>query len=144
MENKEILQQTEIIKGERDWFLQTLVNIANKSDLSIGLTIITHGFLVSGEVIGGKTYFEKFGEEMGTLVSETTEGISVSEHFKKMGDDVYSEEKIDDNPSFIHFKNAKFFQTSGEPIPNNRGVLWRGKISEVSGYSLGKLSKNEE
>lgn len=143
MENQEIIQKVEIIKGEKDWFLETLVNIVNNNDLSIGLTIVTHGFLVSGDIIGGKIYFEDFGKEMQSIVSETSEGVSISEHFKKMGDEIYSEEKMDKNPSFIHFKNAKFFHTSGEPVPNNRGVLWRGKISEVSGYSLGKLSKNE-
>ncbi|MBP0716154.1 hypothetical protein J8I33_22850 [Burkholderia sp. AcTa6-5] len=43
-------------------------------------------------------------------------------------------------PQYIHIKGARFFSNSGNPIPGNGGVWWRGRISEVDGFCLGELS----
>mgnify|MGYP003635604363 CR=1 FL=1 len=145
MEDKKEDLKNEIIKTEKDWFLQDLVGMVNNSNLTIGLTIVTHGFLVSGTLIGGKQYFIGFGEEMDTGIGETDNGKTIRENFEKIGTEIYSEEKQkkDGNPTFIHFKEAKFFHPNGNPIPGNRGVWWRGRISEVSGFSLGTLNAEQ-
>ncbi|KKK92070.1 hypothetical protein LCGC14_2706590, partial [marine sediment metagenome] len=31
-----------------------------------------------------------------------------------------------------------------KPIPSNAGVCWRGKISAVDGFTLGKLSSSDD
>ncbi len=46
-------------------------------------------------------------------------------------------------PQFIHLIESRHFSPGGQPLPNNRSVLWRGKINVVSGFSLGSLSAEE-
>jgi hypothetical protein len=142
MEDLNNENKLEPIKVEKDWFLQNIVEMVNSTNItSIGFTVLTHGFLVSGDLIGGKEYFREFGTEMSMISTTPQDTI---EAFSKIGDNVYSDENRDGDPSYVHFKDAKFFHPNGKPIPDNRGVLWRGRISEISGFSLGKLSVNEQ
>ncbi len=146
-EKEENLIKNEEILFGRDWFLQTLVNMANSSH-SIGfcgIPLLTHGFLVSGQLISGKDYFHGFAEVFSGGLSdadiETKENVKDS--FIKMGNNVYEKLKDEDNPTppaYIHLSEAKFFHPNGNPIPSNEGVFWRGRISEISGFSLGSLS----
>ncbi len=43
-------------------------------------------------------------------------------------------------PQFIHLIDSRCFSPGGQPLPSNRGVLWRGKVNAVSGFTLGSLS----
>ena len=47
----------------KDWFLQDLIEIVNSGKMSFDVTLTVGGFLVSGTLVGGKEYFEGFGEE---------------------------------------------------------------------------------
>lgn len=42
-------------------------------------------------------------------------------------------------PCYIHLVNAQVFYPNAQPIPGNRGVAWRGKISSVDAFWHGKL-----
>ncbi len=41
-------------------------------------------------------------------------------------------------PSFIHLKKATVRSPSGS-LPSNDGMLWRGRLTEVSGFMLGSI-----
>ena len=127
----------------QDWFLCSLVDMVNQGGFSFGITLNVGGFLISGELIGGKAYFEGFGSELAGVFKDAEAAKRVKEGYAKAGEDIYSEKTEDkkDMPvMFIHMKNTKFYNTSGKPIPDNRGVWWRGRISEVSGFVIGKLA----
>jgi hypothetical protein len=49
--------------------------------------------------------------------------------------------KTEDVPPayYVHLMDARFFNTTGNPIPGNRGVWWRARLAEVSGFSMGVL-----
>lgn len=53
---------TSVDAAPLDWFLQSLVNMANTDSLQIGITLQVSGLLVSGVLVGGKAYFEGFAE----------------------------------------------------------------------------------
>ena len=138
MDNKVAL--TEVVNAdERDWFLQDLIEIANSGKMSFDITLTVGGFLVSGTLVGGKEYFEGFGEEFSFGLKEAA-AEKVKAAFAKNGK-VYDTSANSPSmlPSYIHLKNAHFFHTSGSPVPENRGVWWRGRVSEVTGFSLGAL-----
>jgi hypothetical protein len=126
-----------------DWFLQILVNIVNTSDTEIGVTLQVGGFLVSGRLVGGAKYFDGFAADFANSLrgdQESTEYIRSA--FSSYGEQLYSTTgETDAGPLYIHVKEARFFNTSGKPIPANRGVWWRGRLSEVSGFILGSLSE---
>ncbi|CAN7752546.1 hypothetical protein D9M68_412210 [compost metagenome] len=54
-----------------------------------------------------------------------------------------SEDEQQTPPTYIHLRGAKFFGPGGEAIAinNGAGMLWRGRIAEVSGFLLGTFSK---
>jgi hypothetical protein len=87
-----------------------------------------NGFLVSGMTISGDAYFEQ-------LVAEFSERFTDDEIVKPK-----DLEEPELSPMFIHLKDARFFHNSGAPIPGNDPVLWRGRISEVSGFSLKEMT----
>lgn len=126
--------------GAPDWFLAALVGIAN-SGASFGITLQVGGFLVSGTLVGGVEYFEGFASDFASAFSDPelaeeyrTAFAAGAEHYRNVPEDKRS------NVSYVHLKEARFFNTSGKPIPGNRGVWWRGRLSEVSGFVLGSLS----
>lgn len=129
--------------GKQDWFLQKLVNIVNGNDVEFGITLNVGGFLVSGLIVSGHKYFENFANEFCLAFNFGEQKDDIFKSFADLGL-LYTKEKKDDDPPpmYIHMKNAKFYNTNGSPIPNNTGIWWRGRVSEVSGFTLGILSKN--
>jgi hypothetical protein len=138
--------QNTTIEDNGDWFLQSLINIVNGKDLEIGITLNVGGFLVSGLLVSGHRYFEAFGQEFSSAFTETDVVQSIKESFSMYGV-IYTQERSQDEdvppPNYIHLRNAKFFNTNGNPLPGNRGVWWRGRVSEVSGFMLGNLSSDQ-
>lgn len=126
-----------------DWFLQSLVSMANNG-VEVGVTLQVSGLLVSGVLAGGKAYFEGFAEDFSSGLNDPETAKSVRDSFAKYGE-IYKNEGDDAPPlpQYIHLKNARFFNTSGNPIPGNKGVWWRGRISEVAGFTLGSLGPAE-
>lgn len=124
-----------------DWFLQKLVSTANNAGLEIGITLYIGSGVISGTLIGGKRYFDKFAEEFSSnWPFEDKEQIR--EVFASQGE-TYNE-PVDENsppPQYIHLMNARLYSQSG-CIPGNSGVLWRGKINAISGFNIGLLSIN--
>lgn len=126
-----------------DWFLEQLVEIANVG-FGFGVTLQVGGLLVSGTLASGAAYFD--GVAADTLPALDGDA---AETFKKMFAsfrDMVSEDAPKGSPKtfrFIHLRDAKFYNTNGSPIPANRGVWWRGRISEVGGFILGTLNAAE-
>lgn len=125
-----------------DWFLQFLVKMANNAQMEIGITLQVSGMLVSGNLIGNKAYFDGFGTDFASPFSDPEVAASIKQSFSSCCDTSANDDNETGNrppPQFIHLKNARFFNTAGNPIPGNRGVWWRGRICEVGGFMLGTL-----
>lgn len=122
-----------------DHLLQHLVGVANDAGISMGITLYVSGAVVSGTLIGGGHFFE--------LMKEAVEGDNVNpkikEGFGGMFDSyakIYTAPpEIRSAPSFIHLMGAKVFMPGQPPMPT-AGMLWRGRITSVSGFSLGSFS----
>jgi hypothetical protein len=133
----------ELPAPQADWFLELLVRMAH-DDIENGVTLLVGGFLVSGTMISGPKYFEGIGAEYAAAASaQGQEGAeSFKQTFAQIGD--FSKPPADnsDAPPFayIHLKDARFFHNSGQPIPANHAVWWRGRLSEVAGFIIGNIS----
>lgn len=132
------------VSNQLDWFLQSLVKLANGIPaLEIGITLQVSGMLVSGSLVSGARYFEGFSEEFSSAFTDDGIADSIKDSYNKFSELYPSGEDKNISsppPQFIHLKNARFFNTAGSPIPTNRGVWWRGRVSEVGGFSIGSLS----
>lgn len=134
-------------KSDRDWFLQDVIRLANLG-LGIGITVIAEGAVISGTLIGGKQFFEELAAEMGKASYAGNDG---AEMLKMIGESwaanglryVKPEGAADDwapaAPGFIHIKNARIYSPGQSGMPSNRGVLWRGKLNAISGFSIGSF-----
>ncbi|MDR6503549.1 hypothetical protein J2785_006742 [Burkholderia ambifaria] len=121
-----------------DFYLQSLVTMANKHGVEMGITIILGGTVVTGQLISGKTYFETFGAQFAAAWNSDDDGKKAIQDAFSEPAKMYGPDKGDTaGPSFIHLKNATVRTPSGY-LPNE-GVLWRGRLTEVSGFMLGQI-----
>jgi hypothetical protein len=97
---------------------------------------------LTGDLVSGHKYFEWFAEAFSKGAIQATDPEGVKKYFLSFGD-VYLKNKDEKSfpPSYIHIKDAKFFQPGGNnPIPTSEGLWWRGKIASIDGMALGKLA----
>jgi hypothetical protein len=99
-------------------------------------------------MIGGKTYFDEFARQFKDgfkdISSETA--ATIEKAFKRLGavyDPIQKESQVDapiPKPHLIHLKGAQIYLSGASPTPSEKGVLWRGRLEAVDGFSLGKVS----
>ena len=141
-------QSQNAISKPVDWFLQSLISIVNDETGGIPITLSVGGLLVSGEMIGGKTYFEEFARQFkdGFRDISRETAATIEESFKRLGD-IYDpiQEGSQENgshskPHIVHLRDAQIYHSGGDPTPFEKRVLWRGRLEAVDGFSLGRLS----
>ena len=125
----------------KDWFLQFLVNLANKNQMELDMTLTVGGILVSGTLVGVRQYFDDLSEYFASPFDSGTHSEVIKDTFKKIGDQCtcISPSEQTDNPSYIHLKNTIFSDGKERITSGKTGVWWRGRISEVQGFTPGKL-----
>lgn len=120
-----------------DHVLTRIVAIFNNSeDMRIGLTVTVGGSVVTGTLVSGATYFETMNElhsKSGLLPVWQPE----VEFYREMID---SDEPFDlsvevERTTFLHLIDASVY--GGNQLVGLRA--WRGRLSEVSGWSIGSL-----
>jgi hypothetical protein len=127
----------------KDWFLQFLVNLANKNRFELDITLTVGGFLISGTLAGVKQYFDDLGEYFASPFGADKNPEEVTAAFRKIGEQCscVAPSEQTETPSYIHLKNARFFDARGQSISGTAGTWWRGRISEVQGFAPGALIK---
>lgn len=145
---------------ERDWLLTVLVDSVNRAGFSFGITLNISGGLVSGWVVSGNEYFHGIAnvleEAGGDAFAQVMRQVAVQRYpmFQVGADDTEDQESEGDSApedelesedyqsvGYIHLRDARFFY-GGDAIPNNQGVWWRGKLSEVVGFTYGLLAQD--
>lgn len=126
----------------RDVILAVLVDSMNRSTGELSITLSVSGNVISGDLIGMKEFFTLCSErvkaaEIQENPDTANEKGSLSTYLKEV---IVDPEDIQNPPHYIHLKDARYI-TSKQSIPNI-GMLWRGRMSEVSGWSLGKIVFN--
>lgn len=131
---------------QRDWFLDTLVDLANRLGSGMGVTLNIKGTVIHGNLISGKLYFEELAKQVEPNPPDDPNQVIIADAFRglisKMGEDVYSFDKEDEDrppPNFIHLKDARILTGNGL-IPSNEGVLWRGRLTSVDGVVFGDMA----
>lgn len=133
-----------------DWFLQQLVSILNSMPphgSGIGITLHVNGLVVSGHLVHGAEYFEWFSKAyagmFGSPGDENYEAIqqALVRHAEIYRREEGEEREGDDDPGFIHLRNAYIFDATGNSLPHGDGTWWRGRLSHVSGFVLGSLQR---
>lgn len=140
-----LVQPMELV-GANDWFLQSTIENIVSHGVYIGVTLTVKGIIVSGMLISGKKYFEELSKDMkaasrqeddmsDTLAKSWQQYTAIYEKPEGASDD-WQPLPV----GYIHLLNARFYAPGQSPIPTNQGILWRGKLSSVDGFSIGSFS----
>lgn len=128
-----------------DAFLQFLVNLVNNGSQieSIGVTLQMGGMMVSGSIVSGADYFDRFAasftNSLSTIDAETRASVHAS--LAELGDVFRVPQPADPLPNYIHLADALFFAADGSPVAG-QPTLWRGRTSAVDGFILGRMQSD--
>lgn len=121
--------------SSKDSVLEFFVKASNKHDFSLDITLNVKGSVISGTMVSAKEYFDTLSEtfEDGSEIAQTlSEQLSIaSESVESNGDA---------EAHFIHLKNTKVYIGDSKSTPSKGQILWRGKLNEIDGFFLGKIS----
>lgn len=124
----------------KDWFLQFLVNLANKNQFEQDITLTVGGVVISGTLIGVRQYFDDLGDYFAGSFNSDESSEQIRDTFQRIGEQcscVSPSEKTE-TPSYIHMKNVRLYNIEGKLVSGApEGVMWRGRISEVQGFAPG-------
>ena len=118
----------------KDNILEFFVKAANLHDFSLDITLNVKGAVITGTMVPAKEYFDTLSEifEDGNEVAQ-----KLSEQLSRAGESALSDGGSEAN--FIHMKETKVYCGDSKSTPSKGEILWRGKLSEVDGFFLGKI-----
>ncbi|MFC7786579.1 MULTISPECIES: gas vesicle accessory protein GvpU [unclassified Rossellomorea] len=122
----------------KDSILEFFVQASNKHDFSLDITLNVKGAVITGTLVSAKEYFDSLSEtfEDGSEVAQ-----KLSEELARAGESV--DENQNAEAHFIHLKNTKVYCGDSKPTPSKGKIMWRGKLSEIDGFFLGKISESK-
>jgi hypothetical protein len=133
-----------VFAQEVDWHLQLLVEDANDFGVEVPITLFVAGAVVTGVLTGGKAYFDRFADRFAAGWPD--EGRAEIRASMATPGNVYprlepGEKSPRKRPAqFIHLRDAQVVTAQGNLPAVGDGLLWRGRLAAVSGYSLGHLA----
>ncbi|UOQ92429.1 gas vesicle protein GvpU [Halobacillus shinanisalinarum] len=123
-------------EAAKDNILEFFVKASNKHGFELDISLLVNGAVVSGTMVSAKEYFENLSEsfEDGSDLSQ-----ELSDQLAQAGESAQS--NSDGEAHFIHLKNTRVYCGDSKPTPSKGKILWRGKLSEVDSFFLGKISE---
>ena len=125
-----------------DWLLQWFVRMASQANLEVGITLSVRGHLVSGLLISPQVYFTLLAEQFAKPFADA--GSSDAESIRALvrGFDESPVKEPDPAEQYIHVRDARVYAGHQAPV-SSAGMLWRGKVAAVDGFSLGHFQGGE-
>ncbi|MFF4210882.1 hypothetical protein ACFYZE_16285 [Streptomyces sp. NPDC001796] len=150
-------------RDDLDYSLVTLVNLLNASKEDIGgpwLVLTTGGLVISGQLIPNWLWFETYEKELETPSDENPWAYFFSSFKDTLKEEKEEQDKAEaaaeslaprfqqaileaTTTGFIHLRKAKVFHPGQSPLPAN-GMLWRGRLIDIAGWSFGRLGGDAE
>jgi len=140
------VMNTQEIPDDVDWFLmQGLLNLVELGN-NIGITLSVKGVIISGICISALEYLDEISSGMNATLgpdyAEIVDAIIAgSKENYPSPEDIMAKGHI--SRGYIHLKDACYFTPGKKPMPSTGGMLWRGKVAAVDGFSLGTFSYSE-
>jgi hypothetical protein len=126
-------------QDRQDFEFVSLVHMAT-SGLEISVTVAIEGAILSGMLIGAAEFFKLYGAAWRSGLGNADKAEEIEATFVTQGQE--AKEQIESgkaNLAFFHLRDAKIV-SGGMVLPRQAGLLFRGRISRVSGFAVGKLS----
>ena len=126
-------------------YVAQMDRLSEPVDPGVPLSLTVHGVLVSGELIPQWQWFAEVSERNN---HEDAFFLGTAEHVKEQSDLAHAAIRLRDTGGevshrqhtalmaptrYIHLRNARIHT----PTPSDGGALWRGRLSDVSGWVPG-------
>lgn len=130
---------------DSDWFLALLVDHVNEHGGSIPLTVTVGGSVVSGTLIGVREYYERTADDLADVFPSRSDSITDAlrdagaksvDAVRKHKEQVRAGEAKLETPHFFHLRDVRYLNAN----PRTQAGLWRARISDVSGFSIGEAA----
>lgn len=128
--------------SDKDYLLQLLALISRK-EFGLPLTLYVKGTVLTGYTVSPRVYLEDLAQKFAVGLNSDD-----PEQWRSVFglNDVAPEEDQDikaEDMGYIHLRDAKVMTfTNGNA--KQSGVMWRGKIAEVDGFTFGILGSSDE
>jgi hypothetical protein len=130
---------------KRDWFLALLVDHVNEHGGSIPLTVTVGGSVVSGTLIGVGEYYKRTADDLADVFPSRADSITAAlqdagkqsvDSVRKHKEQVRAGEAELETPHFLHLREVRYLSAG----PRTQATLWRARIDDVAGFSLGEAT----
>ena len=115
-------------------------NASGELNVTMGLTLFVHGSVVSGVLIGAERWLELWEQ---TVAAPDNEQVATFTHGVRK--ELTASVADDGTPvadGYIHLCDAVYV-SAGKVLPAGVRGLWRGRLSEVSGWGPGNLTLDQ-
>lgn len=117
-----------------DGLLVALAEVARHKDgFELGITVNVPGGTVTGIMIGPRAWLRILGASGEGPAHEFLRSLAggMNEILENAGAEVTTQ--------FLHLRDAQYV-SGGRFTPTNAGLLWRGRLGEITGFSIGTLT----
>jgi len=131
------------LKDNVDEILRFFVIEADERGLALPLTLCVKGVVLAGDLISSETYGNKMIELLNVFEKDFDSNIP-EDRIKKYKDIFFEysdlmkkpNNEAKSNPKYIHLENIAIRNGQGPKLTVSN--LWRGKISAIDGFFIGK------
>ena len=126
-----------------DAVLRTLIRTIDRlpNGSSIGITLTLGGAVVTGQMIGQADYVELLSNAVASATADAGLASEVAKGLASTASDLGERDARIDAVRHVHMRDVRFHLSSGLPKAHLTLPLWRGRLSEVSGFALGEFSQ---
>lgn len=133
-----------------EWFLPSLVELAAQTGVRPVVTLTVGGFLVSGELVDGGTYFTEVAQQVESVPEAALPAAARQALAQLLGRFAAREQAHGGwenspraEPPHVHLLNARVFHPAGTPVPAMGSFPWRVRLDAVEGFTLRALEWDE-
>lgn len=129
---------------DKDWLLTFLVGLANDAGIGVDITVVADGTVVSGRLVSMHDWLRMNADQF----PDGEVAQILADHLRQLAAEATptSADSDDDDgqpsASYIHLADARYVDAQGA-YPGRGSLLWRGRLSGISGWSLGSLRAEE-
>lgn len=120
-----------------DTLLAALVSIAEKGESVITLTLQIGGVLVSGKLVGRRTYLDGIVQTNPSLGKEWDRAVQSLRDEYGVDSSSSDPDPLVRMPVFIHMRDVRFYPAT----PQASASWWRGRSSAIEGWFIGQLER---
>ncbi|ALN77642.1 gas vesicle protein GvpU [Staphylococcus agnetis] len=119
----------------KDGILESFVEATNENGFALDISLLVNGSIVSGTLVSAEDYYKSLSESF-------KDGNDVAKEFSEQFSDASESAKSSEGgANFIHLKDARVYLNGSHPIPSVGSTLWRGRLTEVDSFFLGKITE---